>query len=246
MPTCNGLTLISNQHKGLIEAVKEVMPHVEHRQCTRYIYEGYQKHYSGVEFRSLFWVTSKASYLGLFNKIMNKIKRANPNVYEYMLKKDHNSWSRAYFHIDCEAVENDFSERFNSVILSVGNKPLITMLEAIRVIVLERMNTMRRVYDTWTEDICPNIQKRLELKKICTVRNGSEAFGVDEKRRTCTCRLWKLSSFSCPHAITVILKLNRREEEYVPGYFRKHSFDDSYHLLVSCLLEAYLIIKDLI
>nr|GEV68705.1 pentatricopeptide repeat-containing protein [Tanacetum cinerariifolium] len=36
MTTCNGLTLMSNQHKGLIEAVKE---HAEHRQCARHIYK---------------------------------------------------------------------------------------------------------------------------------------------------------------------------------------------------------------
>ncbi|GJR92495.1 hypothetical protein Tco_0264669 [Tanacetum coccineum] len=152
---------------GLLEAVKEVMPHAEHRQCARHIYEGFQKQYSGVEFRCLFWAASKATYPGLFNKIMDKIKRANPNAYEYLVKRDLKSWSRAYFQIGtyCEAVENGFSECFNSVILRVRNKPLITMLEAIRVIVLERMNTMRRLYDTWTEDICPNIQNRLELTK---------------------------------------------------------------------------------
>ncbi|GJW97050.1 pentatricopeptide repeat-containing protein, partial [Tanacetum coccineum] len=245
MPNGNGLTLMSDQHKGLIEAVKEVMPYAEHRQCARHIYEGFRKLYSGVEFRRLFWAASKASYPRLFNKIMSKIKTANPNAYEYLLKKDPKSWSRAYFHIgtNCEAVENGFSECFNSVILSVRNKPLITMLEAMRVIVLERMNTMRRVYDTWTEDICPNIQKRLELTKdlhrfwhviptggqLFEVRNGSQAFGVDEKRRTCTCRLWQLSGLPCPHAIAVIFKLNRRAEEYVPTCFRKQSFHDSYH-----------------
>ncbi|GJZ55920.1 pentatricopeptide repeat-containing protein, partial [Tanacetum coccineum] len=31
MPTWNGLTLISDQHKGLIEDVKDVMPLAEHR-----------------------------------------------------------------------------------------------------------------------------------------------------------------------------------------------------------------------
>nr|GEW89743.1 pentatricopeptide repeat-containing protein [Tanacetum cinerariifolium] len=95
MPNGNGLTLMSEQHKGLTEAVKEVMPHAEHRKCARHSYE----------------------------------------------------------------------------------------------------------------DICPYIQKRLELTKdlhmfwhviptggqLFEVRNGSQAFGVDEKRGTCTCRLWKLS-----------------------------------------------------
>ncbi|GJW37893.1 pentatricopeptide repeat-containing protein, partial [Tanacetum coccineum] len=230
MPTGNGLTLMSDQHKGLLEAVKEVMPHAEHRQCARHIYEGFRKQYSGVEFRCLFWAASKATYPGLFNKIMDKIKRANINAYEYLVKKDPKSWSRAYFQIgiNYEAVKNGFSECFNSVILRVRNKPLITMLEAIRVIVLERMNTMRRLYDTWTEDICPNIQNRLELTKDLH-RNGSEAFGVDEQRITCTCRLIQLSGLPCPYAIAVIFKLNRRAEEYVPTCFRRQSFHASYH-----------------
>ncbi|GJQ90576.1 hypothetical protein Tco_0001715 [Tanacetum coccineum] len=66
---------------------------------------------------------------------------------------------------NCEAVENGFSECFNAFLLRVRNKRLITMLEAMRVTVMERMNTMRRMLDKWTYDICPNIQKRLELNK---------------------------------------------------------------------------------
>ncbi|GJX34269.1 hypothetical protein Tco_0245826 [Tanacetum coccineum] len=37
----NGLTLISDQHKGLIESVKDVMLLAEHRKCARHIYEGF-------------------------------------------------------------------------------------------------------------------------------------------------------------------------------------------------------------
>ncbi|GJZ22389.1 pentatricopeptide repeat-containing protein [Tanacetum coccineum] len=141
MPTGNGLTLISDQHKGLIEAVKDVMPLAEHRQCARHIYEGFRKQYSGVEFRELFWAASKASYPQLFNKIMQKIKKANPGAHDYLIKKDPKTWSRAFFRIgsNCEAVENGFSECFNSVLLLVRNKPLITMLESMRVIVMERV-----------------------------------------------------------------------------------------------------------
>ncbi|GJW23965.1 pentatricopeptide repeat-containing protein [Tanacetum coccineum] len=245
MPTGQGLTLMSDQHKGLIEAVKEVMPYAEHRQCARHIYEGFRKLYSGVEFRLLFWAAAKATYPGLFNKIMEKIKRANPNAYDYLLKKEPKTWSRAYFHLgtNCEAVENGFSECFNSVILSVRSKPLITMLEAIRVIVLERMHIMRNLCDKWTADICPNIQKRLEITKdqhrfwhviptggnLFEVRNGSEAFGVDEDRRNCSCRLWQLSGLPCCHAIAVIFKLNRMVEDYVPDCYRKQAFYDTYH-----------------
>ncbi|GJU29551.1 pentatricopeptide repeat-containing protein [Tanacetum coccineum] len=206
MPTCQGLTLMSDQHKGLIEAVKEVMPYAEHRQCVRHIYEGFRKLYSGVEFRLLFWAAAKATYPGLFNKIIEKIKRANPNAYDYLLKKEPKTWS----------------------------KPLITMLEAIRVIVLEMMHIMRNLCDKWTVDVCPNIQKRFwhvipTGGNLFEVRNGSEAFGVDEERRNCSCKLWQLSGLPCCHAIAVIFKLNRMVEDYVPDCYRKQAFYDTYH-----------------
>ncbi|GJR54927.1 multidrug resistance-associated protein 5, partial [Tanacetum coccineum] len=79
----NGLTLMSDQHKGLIEAVKDVMPNAEHRQCARHICENFKKQYHGLEYRQLFWATSKASYPQLFNKIMDKIKSANPNAHKF-------------------------------------------------------------------------------------------------------------------------------------------------------------------
>ncbi|GJR50203.1 putative reverse transcriptase domain-containing protein [Tanacetum coccineum] len=158
----------------LIEVGKDVMPNDEHMQCARHIYENFRKYYSTLVFRNLFWATSKASYPQLFNKIMDKIK-------------------------SCEAIENDFNECFNSVIVSVRHKPLLTTLEAIRVIVLERMNKMREISRKWNPGVCPNIKRRLEWLKeqqrfwhvipaggnLFVVRSGSEGFTVDEGKKTC-------------------------------------------------------------
>ncbi|GJW59086.1 RNA-directed DNA polymerase [Tanacetum coccineum] len=127
------------------------MPNAEHKQCARHIYENFKKQYPGLEFRKLFWAASKASYPQLFNKIMDKIKSANPNAHKFLMDKNPKSWSRAFFEVDrgCESIENGFSECFNSVIVNVRHKPLLTMLEAIRVIVLERMNKMGEISRKW-------------------------------------------------------------------------------------------------
>lgn len=153
--------------QGLIEAVKDVMPYAEHRQCARHIYENFKKKFSGLEFRSLFWAASKSSYMVLYDKVMNKIKTANPNAYKYLNQRNPKSWSRAFFELDrgCEAVENGFSECFNSVLVRVRHKPIITMLESIRLIIMERMEVMRSISAGWVGDICPSIQKRLEWSK---------------------------------------------------------------------------------
>lgn len=143
------------------------MPYAEHRQCARHIYENFRKSFSGVEFRSLFWAASKASYPVLFGKIMNNIKKANPLAAKYLLEKNPKSWSRAFFEVNrgCEAVENGFSECFNAVIVALRNKPIITMLEAIRELVMEKMDIMRKLSAKWEGPICPTIQKKLEWCK---------------------------------------------------------------------------------
>nr|GEV68009.1 pentatricopeptide repeat-containing protein [Tanacetum cinerariifolium] len=168
VPNGNGLTFISDQHKGLIDAVKEIIPLVEHHQCARHIYEGFRKQFGGVEFRLLFWAASKATYQQLFQKIIEKIKRANPKSHDYLMKKYPKTWSRAYFNegICCEAAKNGFSECFNSVLVSVRHKPIITMLESMRVIIMERMNTMRHLMEKWNGEICQNIQKSWNSERI--------------------------------------------------------------------------------
>lgn len=143
------------------------MPYSEHRQCARHIYENFRKTFSGVEFRNLFWKASKASYPAWFNSVMDEIKEANPNAHTYLIEKEPKTWSRAFFelHRGCDAVENGYSECFNSVLVKVRHRPIITMLEAIRVIIMQRMETMRRKSDGWVDEICPSIRKKLEWLK---------------------------------------------------------------------------------
>ncbi|GJW35940.1 hypothetical protein Tco_0058860, partial [Tanacetum coccineum] len=95
-----------------------------------------------------------------------------------------------YRQLGCEAIDNGFSECFNSVIVNVRHKPLLTMLEAIRVIVLERINTMREISRKVNPGVCPNIKKRLEWLK--------------EQQR-----MWQLSGLPCVHATTVIFLINK-------------------------------------
>ncbi|XP_071731309.1 uncharacterized protein [Rutidosis leptorrhynchoides] len=239
-----GLTLMSDQHKGLIEAVKYIMPHAEHRQCARHIYDNFRKKFSGVEFRNMFWAASKASYPVLFDTTMEKIKDANPNAFKQLNEKNPKSWSRAFFETGrgYEAVENGFSECFNSMILLYRHKPIITMLESIRVIVMERMNVMRRLAGAWVGDIAPNIMKTLERNKDhhrhwqahfaagfeFEVRHRNEAFKVDEDRRTCSYRMRQLSGIPCPHACSAIFALGKSPEDYIPEWFRKEMYMRAY------------------
>nr|GEU38645.1 hypothetical protein [Tanacetum cinerariifolium] len=185
---------------------------------------------------SCFWAASKAIYPQLFQKIMENIKRANPKAHDYLMKKDPKTWSKTYFNegMCCKAVKNGFCECFNSVLVSVRHKPIITMLESMRVIIMERMNSMIHLMENGMVKYV-RIKKILELEKdqqrfwhvipfsgnLFEVRKGSEAFRVDEPKRTCSCRMWQLSGFLYCHAIACIFRLNRMVEGYVPQCFMK-------------------------
>ncbi|GJY05813.1 multidrug resistance-associated protein 5 [Tanacetum coccineum] len=210
----NGLTLMSDQHKVLLKLLKMLA----------------------------------SSLIPLaFNTISgDKIKSANPNAHKYLMDKNPKTWSRAFFEVDrgCEAIKNGFSECFNSVIVNVRHKPLLTILEAIRVIVLERMNKMREISRKWNPGVCANIKKRLEWLKeqqrfwhvkycvredIYEVRSRSEGFTVDEGKRTCSCRMWQLSGLPCVHATKVTFLINRVPESYVPTWFETDMYFVAYH-----------------
>nr|GEW27591.1 hypothetical protein [Tanacetum cinerariifolium] len=65
----------------------------------------------------------------------------------------------------CDAAKNGISECFNALILDVRRKPIINMLEDIRVLCIERLQKMREKHEKWNDGICSNIRTKLEKLK---------------------------------------------------------------------------------
>ncbi|CAI9295916.1 unnamed protein product [Lactuca saligna] len=92
-----GVCVISDQHKGLVEASKDILPYVEHRQCARHIYANFRKVYSGVQFRNMFWAAAKSTTEGDFNFNMERIRAISYAAYDHLMAREPTSWCRAYF-----------------------------------------------------------------------------------------------------------------------------------------------------
>ncbi|GKD95397.1 hypothetical protein Tco_1375234 [Tanacetum coccineum] len=208
-----GLTIISDQHKGLIEAAKEVMPFAEHRQSARHIYANFRKKFTGVLYRNLFWKAAKASYPAKFQEVMNEIKDLSKDAYQHLMDRQPKSWSRAFFETDrvCDAVENGISECFNSLIVDARKKPIINMLEDIRIYIMERQKRMRDKHVLWSDEICPNIRKKVEIIK-------------DKDKH----RQWQLTGIPCAHGCAAIYFLHKDPDKYVSDWYRKSMFVSVY------------------
>ncbi|CAI9288416.1 unnamed protein product [Lactuca saligna] len=248
----HGLTLISDQHKGLVEAVKERVPAAEHRQCARHIYANFKKRFKGEQYRKLFWAAAASTTQPKFEAEMNYIKTIDPLAYEHLMERDPKSWCREFFEVDraCDAYENGISESFNSVIDLARKRPLLTMLEEIRIYAMERMYRMLLEGQSWGNlKICPSIRLKIsKLKKQqrflgvipygvqkYEVRIGNDGYAVDLNNNTCGCRSWQVSGIPCVHAVAAISYLNRNAEDYVAPWFHTTMFLTCYNHTINPL-----------
>ncbi|XP_023755101.1 uncharacterized protein LOC111903563 [Lactuca sativa] len=140
-----GLCVISDQHKGLVEATKDILPHVEHKQCARHIYANFRKVYSGIQFKKMFWAATKSTTEGDFKINMDRIKTLSEGAYDHLMAREPHTWCRAFFGsgLACESVENGIAECFNAVIVDARKNPRLAMLEEIRLYMMERFYNLR-------------------------------------------------------------------------------------------------------
>ncbi|GJS62952.1 hypothetical protein Tco_0677516 [Tanacetum coccineum] len=131
---------------------------------------GYKKKYTRVQYRNLFW-KAKATYPTRFEKVMKHIQSITKEAYKHLMDRQLESWNKAYFTTNkaCDFVENENSECFNALIVDARRKPIINMLEDIRVLCMERLQKMREKHEKhW--NVIPSGESRFE------VRNGCEGF----------------------------------------------------------------------
>ncbi|GKA11925.1 splicing factor [Tanacetum coccineum] len=162
-----GLTLISDSHKGLLDVVGDWLPNAEHRKCTRHVYANFKKKYSGLQLQRLFWGAASSTVEELFYAKMDNLKYINLEAYEYLVARNPNSWCRAFFNLNvkCAAFENGISESYHKAILLQRSKPIITMLEDIRIYIMQRLVAMNKLAVNLEDQITPTVRKRLEYLK---------------------------------------------------------------------------------
>ncbi|KAK8940462.1 hypothetical protein KSP39_PZI010501 [Platanthera zijinensis] len=242
-------TIISDKQKGLIRAVEELLPNAEHRFCLRHMYSNFKQLHKGLQLKTLLWKAASSTRVVDFNREMKKLKEFNNAAYEWVRARDPKNWARSHFSTwpKCDMLLNNLCESFNNVILKARDKPIITMLEIIRIIMMRRIHTQREKIFKSVGDICPAIQKIIENNKkgvqdYILEWNGKEKFEVkgwagdiwivDLTSQSCSCRKWDLSGIPCVHAIACIFFKREKVEDYVDHWFKKTTFLKAYdHML---------------
>ncbi|KAG5574449.1 hypothetical protein H5410_054583 [Solanum commersonii] len=181
--------------EGLISAAEEVFLACEHRMCL-----GASTH--SVKLVKEMEGSCELSMLG-------------KNIMEDLLTYDIERWCTVYFKqfSKCDSIDNNMAESLNAWILAARHKTIVSMLEEIRIKVMNRI--MKAFAVTWVDGISPMALKvfnaNVERSMNCRLQwNVDFRFEVKEGqidhivhlgRAYCSCRTWQLKGIPCAHAM---------------------------------------------
>ncbi|GJZ27994.1 60S ribosomal protein L34 [Tanacetum coccineum] len=242
------MTIISDGHKGLMEAVKNLLPYAEHRQCARHIYANFKKKWNGLHFKSLFWLAATTTIQHTFYSKMNLIGNIDPEAKQWLVDRNPNNWCRDFFKMDkgCAAYENGISESYHNAIRIARGKPLITMLEEIRVYLMQRLYSMHNLASNLVDSITPSIRKEIEHLKEAQrfwivypcgnneyeIRKGDTLYGVNIENRTCACKWWDLSGVPCVYSVAAFSFLKMDPVLGVSAWYSKKMWENAYSYFI--------------
>ncbi|KAG5581376.1 hypothetical protein H5410_052003 [Solanum commersonii] len=155
------------------------------------------------------------------------------------------TWCRVFFDTVCKnnKVENNLAESFNSWILEARHKPIIGMLEDIRIKVMTKFVKNEDELMTWNCDWSPTAiemyNEFLKITNVCELNfNRDDGFEVSEANdrhianlaaKKCTCRVWDLTGIPCPHSIKALLYKNLDPLKEIHWWYSKEAYILTYH-----------------
>ncbi|CAH9142846.1 unnamed protein product [Cuscuta epithymum] len=224
-------TIISDQQKGLANVIQDVFGGVEHRNCARHIHANWSKKHKGLVLKKLFWRVAKCTSEEELQVTLDELDKQDTQAGHDLRKYPMKLWCKAYFRtsVKCDSVDNNLCEAFNSTLLSCRSKPLIPMLEEMRVAMMKRIARKKKAVDKWAGNFGPLILKKLNKNIVASsgwhvdfngddgyeIKKGRHQFKVKLQGRSCSCRRWDVSGIPCAHAVCAILDHGQNPEDYL-------------------------------
>nr|KYP42750.1 Sporozoite surface protein 2 [Cajanus cajan] len=248
---CVNYTFISDQQKGLLPAINELLPGVDQRFCVRHLYNNFRKKFPGKKLKDLMWKAATATYPVAWEREMHEIKKVDVEAFKHLIQIPPRYWSKSRFKPNpkCDVLVNNMSEAFNSVIVDAREKPIVTMLEDMRLYLMNRWAKNRKNITLHQGDILPKILKKIEKEsnlskwwipswageQVFEVKNVNligDKYTINLQVQECSCRKWMLTGLPCCHAISCMRYMNLDPKVFVPEYYKRATYEVVYQSMI--------------
>ncbi|KAG5585203.1 hypothetical protein H5410_045637 [Solanum commersonii] len=157
----------------------------------------------------------------------------------------------AYFSSNAKSdmLLNNVCEVYNIMILDARDKPVLTLLEKLRYLLMARMLANREKAEQWNlGDVCPKIKDILlnnqKAAREYIPRKSNQwnyeiigasimdNWAVDLEKRTCNCRKWSLTGITCKYAIAAIWANREDTLDYVHDSYKVETYRKIYENVI--------------
>ena len=105
------------------------------RDYVKHIYNNFKVDHKRLELKDALWRCAGATTISEFERRMQELKDLDVKAWEYLANINPAQWCKSHFssRVLCDCLVNNSSESFNTMILETRDKPILAMLEWIRV-----------------------------------------------------------------------------------------------------------------
>ncbi|KAE8726154.1 hypothetical protein F3Y22_tig00007387pilonHSYRG00016 [Hibiscus syriacus] len=162
-----GYTIINDQHKCIKIVVNDVLPLVEHQNCTRHVFANWIRKKIAKAYQFAFWKIVKSTTEREWEENKDALSKIDSILATELFSKKEKIWIKAFqmMHAKSDIMDNNLCEAFNSSIVDARYKSIITMLEEIRVEIMTRIVEKRKFLTTWKYNFGPLIKKKFNIMK---------------------------------------------------------------------------------
>ncbi|KAL2933638.1 Protein FAR1-RELATED SEQUENCE 6 [Bienertia sinuspersici] len=204
----NDWCIISDRQKGIDVSLTEIWPEVGRRYCCKHLAKNWKAAFPGPLMHSLFWLACSATSTFTFKKAMDRMQKINPLA---LICTDEN--------------KTNFVESFNATLGVDRNRPVLTLLEAIRRMTMVRMSSRRKKCQVWNDaDPCPTISKEGEYE----IREGRSVLQISFNNKSCICGAWQITGIPCRHTLRAIIAAGHDPHHYVSTWYSVATYKQCY------------------
>ncbi|XP_043705313.1 uncharacterized protein LOC122655156 [Telopea speciosissima] len=185
---------------------------------------------------------------------MERIKKENNEAYDWLMEhNDPSSWSRHTFDYKAKSdhITNNMTESFNHWVGSLRSKPILNLIDEIRIKVMSRLHKIYEKVCTMEGMVTPNVRKKLMMimsdSRFCTLlQSGYEQFEVTDgllrfvvhvTNKTCCCKVWDAIGIPCKHAASAIRHIRGDMEAYCDSFYTVERYILAHKEMIKPLLD---------
>lgn len=190
----------------------------------------------------MLWAIASSPNIELHTRAMEALQTHDEAAYKWVKNAPNPShWCKAFFNPNtkCDILTNNLCESFNAHILEARDKPIISLMETIREMLMERIQRRKDHMVRFPHSTGPLIRKVIDERvresfKWRGIYNGISGyqlkgpfgaqFTVDIRKKTCSCFLWDISGLPCCHAIVAFKHQGVDVYEMVDECYKKDLF----------------------